>query len=747
MIDKREFLKASAGAGAAAAFGGCLMLTTLLVAATAVAGTYRTADLGKTPFAMEPVPEFVFPARDFSVADYGAKADGTACTEAFAKAVAACAAAGGGRVVVPAGTWFTGPIHLKSNVDLHLEEGARLEFTDDPKDCLPAVMSSWEGLECMNYSPLVYAYCCTNVAITGKGVLAPRMKGWERFFHEVGTNIQDARRQLYTWGATDYPVERRVMPAASTAIMRPQLVQVNRSVNVRIEGVEIRDSPFWTVHLFQSENVVVRGVKVRAYGFNNDGLDIEMTRNVLVEDCDISAGDDGFVFKAGRNRDAWRIGRPTENVVVRNCRLRNATALVAVGSELSGGVRNVWVHGCTVGTVARLFYVKTNHRRGGFVDNVTVEGVKVDSTVKLMAVETDVLYQWKAFPDYETRLTKISNLTLADVDCAGARQGVEIAGDPKAPVDGVTFRNVRIGTLQQFLSKIDNAANVRSENLVAERLGRVTNPWDEAMPLLPPPTVKGAAKPAIESAWKGKKVAFLGDSITDRCHVGTTANYWDYLPRALGIDAYVYGVNGNRMCDLLAQAKKVMLDFHWYVDAIFVWAGTNDFNGSVPRGEWYDVAEEETPRSGGPAKLLRRRPSMDEKTFRGRINRLLSYLKHSFPDQQIVLVTAIHRGSATFGPKNIQPDESFPNLLGLYIDDYNDDIRAAGRMWSVPVLDLYERSGLLPTEPSHVRYFHDAKTDMLHPNANGHERIARTMAYWMLTIPPDFKRSDGLFDM
>ena len=158
MIDRREFLKASAGAGAAAV-GGCLMLTTLLVAATAVAGTYRTADLGKTPFAMDPVPEFVFPARDFSVTDYGAKADGTACTEAFAKAVAACAAAGGGRVVVPAGTWFTGPIHLKSNVDLHLEEGARLEFTDDPKDCLPAVMSSWEGLECMNYSPLVYAYC------------------------------------------------------------------------------------------------------------------------------------------------------------------------------------------------------------------------------------------------------------------------------------------------------------------------------------------------------------------------------------------------------------------------------------------------------------------------------------------------------------------------------------------------------------------------------------------------------------
>ena len=725
-----------------------IVLANLVLAATAVAGSHRMADVGKTPFDMKPIPEFVFPDRTFRVTDYGAVADGkTKCTEAFAQAIAACSAAGGGRVVVPAGEWFTGPIHFRNNVDLHLEEGAKLVFSDDPKDCLPTVRSSWEGLECMNYSPLVYAYCCTNVALTGKGTLAPRMKGWDRFFHEVGTNIQEARAKLYTWGATDHPVEQRVMPEASTAIMRPQLIQMNRSVNVRIEGVEIRDSPFWTCHLYQSENVIVRNVRMFAYGFNNDGFDIEMTQNVLIEDSDISAGDDGFVLKAGRNRDAWRINRPTQNVVVRNCRLRNATALVAVGSELSGGIRNVYVHDCTVGSVARVFYVKTNHRRGGFVDNITVENVKVETTVKLMAVETEVLYQWAVFPDYERRLTRISNLTLANVDCAAARQGIEINGDAKAPIDGVTFRNVRIGTLQQFLTKIDNAANVRSENLVAEKLGKVTNPWDEGMPLMPEPTVKGAAKPLVESCWKGKKVAFLGDSITDARHIGCTANYWNYLPKMLGLDAYVYGVNGDQMKNLMAQAKKVMLDFHWYVDAIFVWAGTNDFNSNVPRGEWYETTEEVTSRTTGTVKLPRRKPSMDEGTFRGRINALLSYLKHNFPDQQIVLVTAIHRGYATFGPKNIQPDESFPNLLGLYIDDYNDDIRQAGRIWSVPVLDLYERSGLLPTDSSYVRYFHDAETDMLHPSANGHERIARTMAAWMLTIPSDFKRNDGLFDM
>ncbi len=717
-----------------------------LILATVVAeGAYRRADISEAPFKMDPVPEFVFPERSFRITDYGAAAGGPKCTEAFSRAIAECAQAGGGRVVVPAGKWHTGPIHFRSNVELHLEEGAVLDFSDDLEDYLPAVMSSWEGLECLNYSPLVYAYCCTNVAITGKGSLVPRMGKWERHFRETSTNIQEARGILYKWGAEDYPVEKRDMTKASSAVMRPQLVQMNRSVNVRIEGVTVRDSPFWTIHLYQSENVVVRGVHARCFGFNNDGIDIEMTRNVLVENCDICAGDDGFVMKAGRNRDAWRIGRATENIVVRNCKLPSATALLAVGSELSGGVRNVYVHDCEVGDVARLYYVKTNHRRGGIVDNIVIRDIKVNSVVKLMAVETDVVYQWRVFPDYERRLTKISNLLLENVSCGGARTGVEIRGDPEQPIDGVTFRNVRIGTLMNGLSKIDGAINVRMEGLTAVGRGKVTNVWDTVMPFMPVPTVKGSAKPKVDSQWKGKKVAFLGDSVTDPRHIGCTANYWNYLANDLGFDAYVYGVNGCRTSGALAQAKRLFLDLHWYVDAIFVLIGTNDYNGNVPRGEWYEVAEEETPRTTGTVKLPRRRFSMDETTFRGRLNRLLGYLKENFPDQQIVLMTNLHRGFAQFGPKNIQPDETFPNLLGFHIDDYNDDIRAAGRIWSVPVIDLYAESGLFPLTKSHQRFFADADRDMLHPNSRGHERIARTMLYKMLTMPTDFKREDGLF--
>jgi len=413
-----------------------------------------------------------------SIADYGAKPDGSRCTEAIARAIDACSKAGGGTVRIPSGTWFTGPIHLKSNIRLELAEGATLDFSDDPKDYLPAVMSSWEGLECLNYSPLVYAFGCTNVTLCGKGELRPRMAFWKRLMQERTTDIQGARAILYKWGSEDYPVERRDMPAAHPAIMRPQCVQFNRCRNVLIEDVRIGDSPFWTIHLFLCDGVTVRRIDVCAHGFNNDGVDIEMTRNVLVEDSSFDQGDDGFVFKAGRNRDAWRLNRPTENVEIRNCRLKKAASLVGVGSELSGGIRNVYVHDCTVEKACNLFYVKTNRRRGGFVEDIRVENVRVGQVSQVLAVATDVLYQWRQFPDYELRPTKIAGLRLKNVVCDEARTGANLRGDPECPVRDVRVENVRIGRLQDFLSRVENAEDVDLSGLSFAARGPVKTPWD-----------------------------------------------------------------------------------------------------------------------------------------------------------------------------------------------------------------------------------------------------------------------------
>ena len=720
-------------------------IVTLVLAAAVAVGSYRTAELGKTPFAMETVPEYVFPARTFSVIDCGAVADGrTKSTAAIQAAIDRCAEAGGGRVIVPKGVYFSAPIRLRSNVELHLDEGATLEFTDDPKDCLPPVMSSWEGLECLNYSPMVYAFGCTNVALTGRGTLVARMDGWKRYFRESATGIQDARRILYTWGSTDVPVAERDITKASKAVMRPQLVQFNRSKNIRIEDVELKDSPFWTLHLYQSENVVVRRLRTNCYGFNNDGMDIEMTRNVLVEDCTIQAGDDGFVFKAGRNRDAWRVACPTENVVVRNCRVLDAVSLFAIGSEMSGGVRNVWIHDCDLKTASRALYVKTNHRRGGFVDNIVVENVTVGSAYQLFSIETDILYQWSVFPDYERRLTDISNIVLRNVTCREACYGLVVEGDPERPVDGVRIENVTIGRVQAEASRIRNARNVTTDRYAVRDYGKISNPWMEKRPKMPPPTVAGNR--SAKSAWSGRRVAVLGDSISDPRHIGCSRNYWEILAKRLGCDVWVYAVNGARLDGLLKQAEILRRDLGRYVDAILVFGGTNDFNGDVPQGTWYDVAEEEVNRKGKAVRLPRRRLSMDATTFRGRTNRLLEYLKRTFPTQQIVLLTPVHRGFATFGPTNVQPDESFPNACGVWFDGYVADLRAAADIWSVPLVDLYRESGLTPTCEEHYRYFHDADTDMLHPNDHGQARIAETILAKLLTLPPEFKIREGVAD-
>ena len=386
---------------------------------------------------------------DFSIADFGAKTDGSKCTEAIARTIAACAAAGGGRVVVPAGKWFTGAIRLKSDVELHLADGAEIVFSQDPEDYLPTVFTSWEGMECWSYSPLIYAFGCTNVAITGKGLLRGyegewKDSFWYRWVPSSGP-VFKSRHQLYMWGATDEPVANRdVLKALGNPELRPHFIQFNRCRGIRLEDFRLRGSPFWTIHLYHSDDAVLRGLDVYAHGNNNDGVDIEMTRNVLVENCIFDQGDDGIVIKSGRNRDAWRLNRPTENVVVRKCVLRNSHTALTVGSELSGGARNILMEDCEVGTTYRVFYVKTNHRRGGRVENIRMRNVKAkEATVAAVCLETDVLYEWAKMPEFERRLTEIEGLFVDNLVCEKAKRRIYLKG-----YDGLHARNVRVNWLE-----------------------------------------------------------------------------------------------------------------------------------------------------------------------------------------------------------------------------------------------------------------------------------------------------------
>lgn len=425
----------------------------------------------EAPFPMDSVRLCSFPHQDFLITQYGAKKnDSRLNTSAFANAIEACHNAGGGRVVVPSGEWITGPIHLKSNVNLHLEEGATIRFTDNPDDYLPAVMTSWEGLECYNYSPLIYAFDCENIAISGEGTLSPLMDTWRVWFKRPQAHL-NALKQLYAMASTNVPVIQRQM-AAGENHLRPHLIHFNRCKNVLLEDFHIRQSPFWTIHLYMCNSGVVRHLDVQAHGHNNDGIDLEMSRNFLIENCQFDQGDDAVVIKSGRNQDAWRLHTPSENIVIRNCDILNGHTLLGIGSEISGGVRNVYMTNCKAPQkVHRLFFLKTNHRRGGFIENIYLENINAGDMLRTFEIDTKVLYQWKDLvPTYETRITRIDGIHVKHIRCQSADAIYELKGDNRLPIRNVFVEDIQVDTVRQFINRLSNVENYHETDVSARIL-------------------------------------------------------------------------------------------------------------------------------------------------------------------------------------------------------------------------------------------------------------------------------------
>lgn len=387
-------------------------------------------------------------AVDVSIADCGAKSDGSKCTSAIAAAVERCVASGGGRVVVPPGTWFTGRVRLSSNVELHLGEGSVLEFSDDPADYLPPVRTSWEGIECINVSPLVSAFGATNVAICGKGVLRTRTAGWDRW-RVKGPKQSASQMQLIAWGAKDTPVEERDLTRLDEANKRPPFIGFNRCRGVRLEGFTLRESPFWCIHMFHCRDVVLRRLNVAAHGSNTDGANFESTKGVLVEDCSFEQGDDVICCKSGRDRDGRRRGVPTEDVLVRRCVAKSGHGLFTMGSELSGGIRNVTMEDCSVnGELATLFNLKTRPTRGGFVENVSFRRIRADVVSEAMVNVTTRNPRWAHLEKgLEKILTKIDGITVEDVRARKANRIINVCGDPGMPISRFKVRSVSAETV------------------------------------------------------------------------------------------------------------------------------------------------------------------------------------------------------------------------------------------------------------------------------------------------------------
>jgi polygalacturonase len=423
-------------------FATLLLLVALGVSPVVVAGGGPPSGdpWAKLPKILARIHAPTFPARDVSITEHGALADGsTDATAAISAAIAACHRAGGGRVVVPAGEYLTGPIHLRSNVNLHLAAGATLRFATDPARYLPVVFTRWEGVELMNYSPLVYAYGETNVAVTGRGTLdgqadAEHWWPWKRNGHPQSQKPD--RDRLFAQAEAGLPVAERVYGAGH--YLRPQFIEPYRCTNVLVEGVTITNAPMWVIHPVLSRNVVVRGVRVISAGPNNDGCDPESSTDVLIEDALFDTGDDCIAIKSGRNADGRRLAAPSERVVVRGCRMRAGHGGVTIGSEVSGSVRDVFVERCemTSPDLERGIRLKTNAVRGGTIENVFVRDVEIGEAGS--AIDVDMRYEEGAAGAFTP---VVRNLVIDRLTVRKAAYALFIRGLEASPVRGLTVRD------------------------------------------------------------------------------------------------------------------------------------------------------------------------------------------------------------------------------------------------------------------------------------------------------------------
>ena len=389
-----------------------------------------------------------FPDREFDITKYGAAAGGIDCTDAIRRAIRACAGAGGGRVVVPVGRFLTGPIHLESNVDLHVMRGATLAFSQDTKKYLPQVLTRFEGTELMGYSPLIYAHECENIAITGQGTLDGQagdeywwfMKGSAEHGGKAGMpNYNAARQRLLAMAEQNVPVSERVFGEGD--YLRPSFIEPYRCRNVLIEGVTVVRSPMWEIHPTLCTNVTVRGVHIDSHGPNNDGCDPESCRDVLIDHCRFNTGDDCIAIKSGRNADGRRVNVPSENIVVRNCEMRDGHGGVTIGSEISGGCWNVFAYDCRMDSpvLYSALRLKNNAMRGGLLRDIYMRDVTVGQ-VSDSILQIDFNYE----EGTKGSFTPVArNVELLRVTSKKSPYGVDLRGFSNAPIENVRVIDCR----------------------------------------------------------------------------------------------------------------------------------------------------------------------------------------------------------------------------------------------------------------------------------------------------------------
>jgi len=416
----------------------------------------------------------IFPEQEINILDLGAVSDGvTDCTSLIQTAIDSCSRLGGGQVVVPEGVFLCGALKLKSNVNLHLETGSVLRFSTDRSAYLPLVQTRFEGMECMNYSPFIYACEQENIAITGSGTLDGQGADWwawkgkwggegdlDTGWKEGDRCQKEAVGILKKMVDDTVSVEKRIF--GEGFLLRPNFIQPYKCRNVLISGIRIIESPMWVIHPVLSENVFIKGVRIESLGPNNDGCNPECCNYVLIEDCYFNTGDDCIAIKSGRNNDGRNIGVASENILIRNCTMAEGHGGVVIGSEMSGNVRYVFAENCVMDSphLERAIRIKSNSVRGGIVEHVYVRNIQVKQVREAM-LKINMFYAGET-GDW---IPQVSDVYIKNVTGMKSDYAVWIKAYNDYPVKNLyimdcDFSDVKYGNF------VESVENVRLENLV-----------------------------------------------------------------------------------------------------------------------------------------------------------------------------------------------------------------------------------------------------------------------------------------
>ena len=417
--------------------------------------------------------------RQFLITSFGAKTTATAAQnqKAINRVISLVSKKGGGKVIIPKGTWNTGAIELKSHVNLVLEEGATLHFAFEPK-LYPLVRTSWEGLACWNYSPCIYAYKATDIAITGKGTIDGggnndtfwQWNGNPRFGYKEGVTKESqklgSRSKLLKMAEDGVPFDERKFGMGYG--LRPQLVNMVHCERILIKDVKMINSPFWVIHPLLSKNITVDGVYVWNEGPNGDGCDPEACENVLIQNCVFHTGDDCIAIKSGRNNDGRLWNQPSKNIIIRNCKMEDGHGGVVIGSEISGGCENVYAENCVMDSphLERILRIKTNNCRGGQVQNINMRNVVVGQC-KEAVVKINLDYERKEIC-YRGFEPIVNNVNVENVTCQKSDYGVLIIGrDSLENVYDINIKNCKFdGVVKEPVKITGKTRNVKFNNLV-----------------------------------------------------------------------------------------------------------------------------------------------------------------------------------------------------------------------------------------------------------------------------------------